>query len=245
MIKFFRRYNKQLLAIFTVLLMIAFVGGFALENLLQPTTSGEVLFHAFGEPVTNGDLAAVNRQTDILSGLGYLWNYPAGFQGRTEPLDERLYLLLLREAEERDLRPGREQARRQLATRSIDLNQFSLNYKVGTEEIELAVANLISVQQLWSMARGSIVPSELEIQQAVRDQYEKLNANIVEIKSSPLIEPDAEISEDDILAHFEKYKEQTSGGSALEFGYLIPDRVQVAVLDGIVIKLRGLPRGRL
>ena len=230
MIKFFRKYNKQLLAVFTVLLMVAFVGGFALENLMQPTTSGEVLFHAFGKPVTNGDLTVVDRQTTILRGLGLPWNYPWGPQGRVEPLDERHYLLLLREAEERGLRPGLEQARLQLATFGIDLNQFSLNNKVATQEIELAVANYISVQQLWNMARGSIVPSELEIQQAVRDQYEKLNAHIVEVKSNPLIEPDAEISEEDVLAHFEKYKEQTSGGSALEFGYLIPDRVQVEYL---------------
>ncbi|MCH8053989.1 MAG: hypothetical protein IH895_08015, partial [Planctomycetes bacterium] len=230
MIKFFRKHNKQLLAVFTVLLMIAFVGGTALTSLMQPNPSGDVLFHAFGEPVTNGDLAVVERQTSILSGLGLPWNYPWGPQGRVEPLDQRHYLLLLREAEERGLRPGLEQARLQLATFSIDLNQFSLNNKVATEEIELAVANYISVKQLWNMARGSIVPSELEIQQAVRDQYEKLNAHIVEVKSSPLIEPDAEISEDDVLAHFEKYKEQTSGGSALEFGYLIPDRVQVEYL---------------
>ncbi len=230
MIKFFRKHNKQLLAVFTVVLMIAFVGGTALTSLMQPNTSGDVLFHAFGKPVTNGDLAAVDRQTSILSGLGLQWNYPWGPQGRVEPLNERTYLLLLLEAEERGLRPGLEQARLQLATFSIDLNQFSLSRKVATEEIELAVANYISVQQLWSMARGSIVPSELEIQQAVREQHEELNANIVEVKSSPLIEPDAEIAEEDVLAHFEKYKEQTSGGSALEFGYLIPDRVQVEYL---------------
>ena len=230
MIKFFRKHNKQLLAVFTVLLMIAFVGGTALTSLMQPNPSGDVLFHAFGEPVTNGELGVVNRQTIILSGLRYPWNTPWGFQGRVQPLNERDYFLLLREAEERGLRPGLEQARLQLATLNIDLNQFSLNNKVATEEIELAVANFITVQRLWSMARGSIVPSELEIQQAVRDQYEKLNADIVEIKSSPLIEPDTEISEEDVLAHFEKYKEQTSGGSALEFGYLIPDRVQVEYL---------------
>ncbi|MCH8880420.1 MAG: hypothetical protein IID34_11115 [Planctomycetes bacterium] len=234
MIKFFRKHNKQLLAVFTVLLMIAFVGGTALTSLMQPNPSGDVLFHAFGEPVTNGELAVVNRQTSILSGLRYPWNTPWGFQGRVQPLDERDYFLLLREAEERGLRPGLEQARIQLATQlatlDIDLNQFSLNNKVATDEIELAVANFIIVQQLWSMARGSIVPSELEIQQAVRDQYEELNAHIVEIKSSPLIEPQAEIPEEDVLAHFEKYKEQTSGGSALEFGYLIPDRVQVEYL---------------
>ncbi len=230
MIKFFRKHNKQLLAIFTVLLMVAFVGGTALTSMMQPNQSGQVLFHAFGKPVTNGDLAVVERQTSILSGLGLPWNYPWGIPGRVEPLDERHYLLLLREAEERGLRPGLEQARLQLATFAIDLNQFSLNNKVATEEIELAVANFISVKQLWNMARGSIVPSELEIQQAVRDQYEKLNAHIVEVKSNPLIEPDAEISEDDVLAHFEKYKEQTSGGGALEFGHLIPDRVQVEYL---------------
>jgi len=230
MIKFFRKHNKQLLAVFTVLLMIAFVGGTALTSMMQPNQSGEVLFHAFGRPVTYGDLAAIERQTSILTALGRPWNQPWGFQGRVAPLDERHYLLLLREAEERGLLPDLEQARLQLATSTIDLNQFSLNNKVATEDIELAVANFMSVRRLWNMARGSIVPSELEIQQAVRDQYEKLNAHIVEIKSSPLMEPDAEIPEEDVLAHFEKYKEQTSGGSALEFGYLIPDRVQVEYL---------------
>ena len=227
MIKFFRKYNKQLLAVFTVLLMVAFVGGFALEQLMQPTQSGVVLFHAFDKPVTNGDLNVVDRQTTILRGLGIPWQYPGGLQGRIQSLDERHYLLLLRETEERGLRPDVERARLQLATFPIDLNQFSLANKVATEEIELAVANYMSVQKLWSMALGSIVPSELEIQQAVRDQYEKLNANIVEVKSNPLIEPDAEISEEDVLAHFEKYREQTPGGSTLEFGYLIPDRVQI------------------
>ncbi len=230
MIKFFRKYNKQLLAVFTVLLMVAFVGGFALENLMQPTTSGEVLFHAFGKPFTNGDLAAIERQTNILTALGHPWNQPWGFQGRVAPLDERHYLLLLHEAEERGLRPDLERARLQLATSTLDLNQFSLNNKVATEDIELAVANFFIVQQLWNMARGSIIPSELEIQQAVRDQHEKLNAQIVEVKSNPLIEPEAEISEDDVLAQFETYKDQTSGESVLEFGYLIPDRVQVEYL---------------
>jgi hypothetical protein len=230
MIKFFRKHNKQLLAIFTVLLMIAFVGGTALTSMMQPNQSGTVLFHAFGKPVTNGDLAAIERQTSILSGLGFPWNSPWGFRGRAAPLGQSQYLLLLREAEERGMQPGLEQARLVLADMTIDLNRFSLNNKVATEEIELAVANHLSVLQLWSTALGTIMPSELEIQRAVRDQYERLNANIVEIKSSPLIDADAEIPEQEILAHFEKYKEQTPGDSTLEFGYLVPDRVQIEYL---------------
>ncbi len=36
MMKFFRKYNKVLLAVFMALLMIVFVGGSALQSLLAP-----------------------------------------------------------------------------------------------------------------------------------------------------------------------------------------------------------------
>ncbi len=79
MLKFFRKYNKQLLVIVTVLLMIVFVGGFALESFLGPNPTGQVIAHAFGKPVTQGDLSFVERQSTILTRLGYPWNFPGGF----------------------------------------------------------------------------------------------------------------------------------------------------------------------
>ncbi len=230
MIKFFRKYNKRILVLVTIFLMIVFVGGSALSSLMAPNPTSQQIAEAFGKPINQGDFNAVKGQTDILTRLGYPWNYPWGLGGRLEPLEVMDYLLLLRETDERGLRPNLEQARIQLAGLTVDLNEFSLKNRVSTDQIEAAVANYRRVVQLWGVARASVLPSELEIRQAVRDQYEKVNANIVEIKSAPLIDHQAEISEEVLQAHFEKYQEQTAGEDPLEFGYLIPDRVQVEYL---------------
>lgn len=239
MLKFFRKYNKQLLVIVTVLLMIVFVGGFALESMLVPDLSSQVVAYAFGKPVTQGDLSFVERQSTILTRLGYPWNFPGGFISGIEPLEVMDYFLLLLEARERGFQPDIEQARLQLASRNLDLNSFSLNTRVPTEDIEAAVANYLGVTQLWVLAGNSALPGELEIRQAVRDQHEKINADIVEIKSTPLIDTQAEIPEEILQAHFEKYREQTAGRDPLEFGYLIADRVQVqyAVVNTAKIEL--------
>lgn len=239
MLKFFRKYNKQLLVVVTVLLMIVFVGGFALESMLVPDLSSQEIAQAFGKPITQGDLSFVEGQTTILTRLGYPWNFPGGLVSGIEPLEVMDYLLLLFEAGERGFQPDLEQARQQLALRNLDLNSFSLNNRVPTEEIEAAVANYLGVTQLWVLAGNSALPGELEIRQAVRDQHEKINADIVEIKSTPLIDTQAEIPEEVLQAHFEKYQEQTVGRDPLDFGYLIPDRVQVqyAVVNTAEIKL--------
>lgn len=239
MLKFFRKYNKQLLVVVTVLLMIVFVGGFALESMLVPDLSSQEIAQAFGKPITQGDLSFVEGQTTILTRLGYPWNFPGGLVSGIEPLEVMDYLLLLFEAGERGFQPDLEQARQQLALRNLDLNSFSLNNRVPTEEIEAAVANYLGVTQLWVLAGNSALPGELEIRQAVRDQHEKINADIVEIKSTPLIDTQEEIPEEILQAHFEKYQEQTVGRDPLDFGYLIPDRVQVqyAVVNTAEIKL--------
>ena len=239
MLKFFRKYNKQLLVIVTVLLMIVFVGGFALESMLAPNPAAQVIAQAFGKPVTQGDLSFVDRQTTILSGLGYPWNFPGGLVSGIEPLEVMDYLLLLFEARQRGFEPDIEQARLQLASRNLDLNSFSLNNRVPTEDIEAAVANYLGVTQLWVLAGNSAMPGELEIRQAVRDQHEKINADMVEINSKPLIDMQAEIPQEILQAHFEKYREQTVGRDPLEFGYLIPDQVQVqyAVVNTAAVEL--------
>ena len=70
MLKFFRKYNKRILAIVTVLLMIAFLGGTAMSSLLAPSVGGMVIAAAYGEPVTQGDFQQVDYQTRILDELG-------------------------------------------------------------------------------------------------------------------------------------------------------------------------------
>ena len=48
MLKFFRRHNKKLLAVFMALLMIVFIGGSALESLLTPQSDWVVAESSLG-----------------------------------------------------------------------------------------------------------------------------------------------------------------------------------------------------
>ena len=76
MMKFFRKYNKQLLAVFVVLLMLVFVGGSALESLLRPQPDSGVVGHvaAFGQDLTGGDFTRFQNETVLLDQIGYLWS---------------------------------------------------------------------------------------------------------------------------------------------------------------------------
>ena len=227
MIKFFRKHNKKLLVIVTVFLMVVFIGGQALSSMLSPNPAQQQIGWAFGKPLTQADRISAESQTTILARLGYGWNVPWGLTGRLQPLNVIEYLLLLRECEEKGFAPSLEQARMQQTLIRIDLNKFSLDTRVPIQDIELAVANYLSILQMWSAAQGSALPSELAVHQAIREQYQKLKANIVEVRSEPLIDLDQAISDAELQAHFDKYREQTAGEDALEFGYLIADRVQV------------------
>lgn len=221
MIKFFRKYNKRILAIIVVGLMIVFLGGDALQFMLTPNPSAIVIGEAFGRPITQADYATVENQIKILRNLR-IWGQVM------PPVEELDYLLLVREGQHEGLSPSVERARAQLAER--DLTRFSLDYKVSTDQIEFAMANYLLVAQMWSAAQQSILTSELEIRQAIRDQYEKVTANVLEIKSPPLINPDETVPEEVIREHFQKYRDQTPSGDPLNFGYLVPDRVQLEYL---------------
>ena len=63
MLKFFRKYNKRILAIVTAFLMIAFVGGQALTTFLAPKPGREVIATAFGEELIQADRTAMDRET--------------------------------------------------------------------------------------------------------------------------------------------------------------------------------------
>ena len=57
MMKFFRKYNKQLLAVFVVLLMLVFVGGSALQFFITPNPGARVegRIKAFNQEVSGID----------------------------------------------------------------------------------------------------------------------------------------------------------------------------------------------
>ncbi len=96
MMKFFRKHNKKLRAVFMVALMVVFLGGSALDSLLQPSSDRVIATSRVGE-ISFRDLRIAENTTDILSRIGLNWKRPFG--GMTEPLDTPDWVLLTREAE--------------------------------------------------------------------------------------------------------------------------------------------------
>ena len=95
MMKFFRKHNKKLLAIFMVGLMIVFIGGSALQGLLTPQTNPVVANSNYG-PVTLLDQKSANDQTNLLEMMGLDWRRPV--PGGTKALETVDWIMLRREA---------------------------------------------------------------------------------------------------------------------------------------------------
>ena len=94
MMKFFRKHNKKLLAVFMVLLMIVFLGGSALDSLLTPDYNQDVATSRYGK-ITSVDHLEMDRTAQILADFGLDWQRPLGI---SEPLESTDWILLVREA---------------------------------------------------------------------------------------------------------------------------------------------------
>ena len=235
MIKFFRKYNKQLLVIITILTIVVFTGGTALSHLFSPGPEQIKLAKAFDRAISRADFNQVQYETSILDNLArhtfapLRWNQPwaEGYSRDPMALTRLDYLLLIREALAQGARPDLAQAQEYLNTLNLDLLKFRIENEYASEQVEQAVANFLMVRNQWLLASQSAVPGELEVQKEVQNQLETIDATVLALDSQPLIDESESISEETLLAHFEKYKEQTPTNNPLDFGYLLPDRVKV------------------
>ena len=229
MIKFFRKYNKVLLAVVTGLLMIVFLGGTALTALVSPSPEGAVIAHAYNKKITQGDQQYITQQTNILSRLGpmFQWNRPWGFDFQMQPLSELDYLLLLKEAERQGGTPDLERSRALLSRMGRDLTEFTLRWKISTRQLEEAVANYMMVTDSWDMIQRVARASELDLNKAVRDRYEKVRSMLVAFKADAFYQADEPVPDADLQAQFDKYKDRLRGSNAMDFGYRVSEKVRL------------------
>lgn len=236
MMKFFRRNLRTILAVLTVFIMVAFVGGTALTTFLAPRPGSQVIAQAFGRPLQEAQRNAIRRQTAILDRLisaGYFfpWRTPWGFAQTLPPLEIIDYLLLIEEAKAAGAQPSLEQARARLQQQQTDLTQFRLDARVSQDDLEQAVANFLMVEQQWRTAEQNLVVSALELRREMRDLHEKLNLSMVVLNAEALLDDHELISDEELESHFAKYKSQSPGEGYFDFGYLKPDQLQAEYLE--------------
>lgn len=216
MMKFFRKYNKHLLAIFMVLLMIVFIGGSALQSLLQPSANHPVAKSKYGE-VMFQDQQHASETTSLLETVGFPWQHPAGAEKPIELVD---WILLQREAQALGtaVSPAAVNGTPMADALGERIEAVARRLRVRRELIYNAVAQLLSIEQSANGVIGPTTPSDAELSVAAQNALEKVKVQAVVLPAKAFIDPNANFSDADMKAHFEKYRERQKG-QGLNFGY--------------------------
>lgn len=224
MMKFFRKYNKMLLAVFMVLLMVVFVGGSALTSMFTPTNNETIAESRFG-PIKRFDQQQAKASTDLLSYMGINWEW---LGGPVKPLQVIDWLLLAREASELDANADAAAIESWIVA-SVGRDQMDLltrRLKVKTEHIRAAVGELLSIQMIRQAIAGASVPSEAEVRSYARRMLDNVSVDVVMLPGKAFVEPEETFSRERMESHWSPLRD-VEPGEGLNFGYYVPHRLAV------------------
>ncbi len=229
MMKFFRKHNKKLLAIFMAGLMIVFIGGSALQGLLTPQTNPVVANSNYG-PVTLIDQKLANDQTNLLDLMGLDWRRPV--PGGTKALETVDWIMLSREAKALrvEVTPAAVRASANDETSFTRIIDVAQRLRIKPDVIHGAMADYRSVQQAAISVAGSTVPSEAELLSTARDALETVKIRAVLLPAEAFVDDNLQFSDAEIQSQFDKYREKEPG-QGLNFGYFRPPSIQVQYVE--------------
>ena len=226
MMNWLRDHTKQIMVALVLLAMFSFVGGQALQNLVAPHEGNRKYARIFGATVKAGEVSAMQRDEAILERLGF----EIGFSPRGGALPTQHWYMLTHEAAAAGLRASDEEIDATLKSKGITPEVL---YTMPEREVfaptfvREAVGRWIAVQKNAERVVRAATPSEPEIRHYARDTEEKLSVKLVALDAERFIDGNEVVSDADILAHFDKYKNTLPGEGDAEYGYKYPDRVKV------------------
>lgn len=224
MMKFFRKYNRQILAAIVVFLMIVFLGGEALQGMIRPNMNTLVGTSRFGN-IRAADQEYAAQTTRVLQALGYPWNNPS--RG-VEPYSELEWILLTREAEQLGTLAQPEAVHAWLGSAMSEetIDTVARNFRVRPAVIEEGLRQMKSIQLTAVAINNASFPSAAEVRQAAANELDKATIKAVVVPGVSFVDSNQQFTDAELTAHFDKYK-ATKKGDGLNFGYLIPQTVKV------------------
>lgn len=234
--KFFRKYNKAMLAVFTAFLMIVFLLPVALKEMFQPDPTKQVIGEAFGSRLYRYDVGQTKAETDVLDYLSqYLYSVSPNpqqvqafnWQVFTQfgPENERLlnYTLLIREARNMGVQISMEQVDRAILDRRISadvVNQILSHLGIPLKTFRQAIVNFLAVESAFELAASAAKISDPELKYLYKLTSDRMKAEILPVPAAKFVKEIPQPSEKDLAAYFSTHQS--------EFAY--PDRVQVEYL---------------
>ncbi len=233
--KFLRKHNKAILAVAMSLLLVVWLGGSALTSFLAPDFSGILVAKTSIGDIVEGDKKRASFETDILSSLGLQWQLPAFAANAyvaTEPISIMEWILLTREAERAGMIPQQVEVEQFLSGIGRPLSMIydmANQRRVKPELIFETVAKYRGVAMLAASTMPSASISEASIRTMAEQELEKATVNLVSLKAADFVNDEETVTDADIQAHFQEYRE-TQPGPGIQFGYYRPARVKVQYL---------------
>ncbi len=242
MMKFFRKYNKQLLAFFMAALMIVFIGGSALEGMLRPDPNPQIATSNLG-PIMLKDQHRASEETRLLESVGRTWNRP--LFSDAPPLQAVDWILLSREATKLgiDIDMASVETSPEFQSQLPQIDTAARQLRVKRELIISALARLNSIREAAVAVSSSSIPSEAEVVRTARDVLEKVRIRAVLLPAEAFVKETTEFTEAELNEQFTAHRERERG-PGLEFGYYQPPaiRVQYFKIDrGAIAAAVGVP----
>lgn len=244
MFKFFRRYNKWILAVGGTLLLVAFLLADTLPQMAGGAGRRGATWATVGpneRALTNEDLLGIQRELDLLRRVG---------QG--SPVFEQLFALgalnspehwylLTREAEQAGLIAGPSEAMLLLG-QDYEAGLGLLVQQTGYREDEIlrALARVNGVWRLFGNYQSVLLDmSDRRLKHVAALLYQRAAADVVAITASADA-VDYEPTEAEIESQMAQYADVRPGAGEGPFGYRLPDRAQLEWLHVPADSIRAL-----
>jgi hypothetical protein len=293
LVKWFRKNKTKVMAIVVIVLMIAFIGGSALNYMLSPARtlgSRVVAYYGNNRKITSNDLTLARREVEVLKLLGaselirqqdlrgFLMAELLFSEGKAQtPVinqirqviranrysisDEQIaciyshsmpshvyWLLLKNEAQLAGIRITNDDVGELLAraipqlfdgqTYTQRIKWLINQYGIPEHQLLATFGKLVAALQYTLLISSTEDVTDSQIVYLTGCEKETIDVEFVKFDSDVFTEAQAQPSEEQILEHFNKYKDSFAGEVSQDnpygFGYKLPDRVQ---LEYIALKL--------
>ena len=221
MIKLLRKYNKSLMAVFVVGLMIVFVGGSALSDLMTSRSQNQTIAETRHGEITEGDRSRAAYVLDVIADVGV-----TTLRGR--PIKPIEWVMLEREARRMNVETSSAAARAIFEKRNLDVlvDPAARARHIKPDAVYEALARWMSVDMVAAAMSGVTSPSEAAVRSAAKAALERVTIRAVRLPVSAFMEEDAEFTDEEIRQQFTSHRDREPGGG-LAFGYFQQPSVQI------------------
>lgn len=239
MMKWLRQHTKQIMVVVVLLAMISFVGGSALVSFMSPKGEDSPFVKMFGKEFAMSDLRQSQLEITILDRLGVNWRLGGPTMGVTH------WYMIAHEAQAAGIEVSDEeidaflQSLENQGLTPVVLERIRRDGNFSEVDLMRTIGKFIAVQKDAQRVTMAAMPSEPEVAHYVRDTGDKMSVRFASFDATRFVDEDAPITEAELQAQFEKYKDVFPADSESGFGYKYEDRVKIqyVVADLAQIKL--------